>query len=103
VALPPARPSGAGIGPTAPSHEDELGTLERARALLRNDPAEALRIVDGLGARAGSGMAEERALIAVEALQRLGQTETMRARAEDFLQRWPRSLYAERVRRWLGS
>lgn len=103
VEPPRTLPSGGSNGPVAAAAEDELGTLERARTLLRHDPAEALRIVDGIGAMPGSPLAEERALIAVEALQRLGRADAMRARAEDFLRRWPRSLYAERVRRWLGS
>jgi len=47
-------------------------------------------------------LAEEREVIAVEALHRLGRGEATRARAQAFLQRWPRSLYADRVRRWVG-
>lgn len=74
--------------------------LERARAALSTDPAEALRVVES-GA-ASERFAEERSLIAMEAERRLGRTESLHARAEAFLERFPRSLYAERVRRWVA-
>lgn len=50
------------------------------------------------------GLAEgspEASLEQARAQARLGRTEATRSRAEAFLRRWPRSLYAERVRRWL--
>ncbi len=83
-----------------PPPEDEPRALERARASLSTDPAEALRIVES-GA-ASERFAEERALIAMEAERRLGRTDSLHARAEAFLRRFPRSLYAERVRRWVA-
>lgn len=89
---------GGGASALARPVESELERVERARSLLRSDPAEALRVVEGAS---GGGLAEEREVIAVEALHRLGRTEATRSRAEAFLRRWPRSLYAERVRRWL--
>ena len=94
---------GGGGGGVARPVEDELRALERARSMLASDPAEALRIVDGAGAAGLGGLGEEREVIAVEALHRMGRTEAMRQRAEGFLRRWPRSLYAERVRRLLGT
>jgi hypothetical protein len=90
---------GGGGGAVARLPEDEQRALERARGLLRSDPAEALRIAE---AGTGGRLAEERELIALEALQRLGRTEALRARSEGFLRSFPRSLYAERVRRWVG-
>lgn len=91
---------GGGLGASvARPTESELERVERARSLLRSDPAEALRVAE---AGASESLAEEREVIAVEALHRLGRGEATRARAEAFLRRWPRSLYAERVRRWVG-
>lgn len=90
--------SGGG-GAVARPVESELERVERARSLLRSDPAEALRVAES---GASESLAEEREVIAVEALHRLGRGEATRARAEAFLRRWPRSLYADRVRRWVG-
>lgn len=91
----------SGSAAIAPPPEDETLTLERARATLQSDPAEALRIVEG--ASTGERFAEERALIAMEAERRLGNTPALQSRAARFLARFPRSLYAERVRRWVGE
>ena len=102
-AVEPAAVAVGGGGGVARPVEDELRALERARSMLASDPAEALRIVDGAGAAGLGGLGEEREVIAVEALHRMGRTEAMRQRAEGFLRRWPRSLYAERVRRLLGT
>ncbi|MFO0625566.1 MAG: hypothetical protein U0325_08100 [Polyangiales bacterium] len=85
----------------APPPEDEVRTLERARATLQRDPTEALRIVEGISA--SERFAEERALIAMEAERRLGHTDALQRRATRFLSRFPQSLYAERVRRWVGA
>lgn len=96
-------PAALASGSTAitPPPEDEARTLERARATLQRDPAEALRIVEG--ASNSERFAEERALIAMEAERRLGDTPALQSRAARFLARFPRSLYAERVRRWVGE
>jgi hypothetical protein len=56
----------------APPREDAVRALERARSMLGSDPAEALRIAEGV---TGANNTEEREMIAVEALQRLGRTE----------------------------
>jgi hypothetical protein len=98
-AAAPAPPAQGGAR-AEPPPEDEPRTLERARAALRTDPAEALRIVEG--GTAGERFIEERALIAMEAERRLDRTAALQARAAEFLRRFPRSLYAERVRRWVG-
>lgn len=78
--------------------EDDQHVLERARQLLGSDPAEALRIAEAVSWRE---VIEERELIAMDALHRLGRGDDLRARGQRFLERFPRSLYAERVRRWL--
>ncbi len=78
--------------------EDDQRTLERARQLLASDPAEALRIAESVSSAA---LAEERELIALDALRRMGRGDALRARGQRFIERHPRSLYAERVRRWL--
>ncbi|MEZ4407527.1 MAG: hypothetical protein R3A52_13780 [Polyangiales bacterium] len=98
VAAGPAQSVGAVVAPVARPREDVLRALERARALLADDPAESLRVVDALPR---GDLDEERELIAVDALRRLSRDAAMRARGTAFLERFPRSLYAERVRRWL--
>lgn len=92
-------PAGGGSTPVvARPPEDEDHALARAQSLLASDPAEALRIVEPLTRESS---AEERDFIALDALRRMGRVDALRSRGERFLQRFPRSLYAERVRRWL--
>lgn len=91
-------PVGGPGSTAAPPVESEIQALERARSLLGSDPAGALRVVESLS---HGTMNEERDLIALDALRRLGRVDALRTLGEQFLQRFPRSLYAERVRRWL--
>lgn len=95
-------PTGAVSSPSPPD-EDEQHVLERARSLLGSDPAESLRLTERGDVTPRGGFAEERELIAMEALQRLSRRTLLHERAAGFLQRFPRSLYAERVRRWLAA
>jgi hypothetical protein len=76
----------------------ELELLQRAQELLRADPARALALVEG-DARTfpGSPLIQEREVIAIEALMRLGRAGEARVRAERFLRRFPRSAYRLRV------
>lgn len=102
VVAPPVIASAPTGGDTAPviarPMEDGQHVLERARQLLGSEPAEALRIAETVSSRE---VVEERELIAMDALHRLGRGDDLRARGQRFIERFPRSLYAERVRRWL--
>ena len=87
--------------PSAPqaSWRAEMLQLERARSLLRSDPAAALG-----AARAGqrafpTGLyGEERDAIEIQALDALGRVSEVHAHAERFLARHPRGPFSESVR-----
>jgi hypothetical protein len=87
------RPAPGGRPPS-----DELSLLQQARALLEANPARALQLTrlhahhfpDGL-------VAQERELLAVEALLRLGRTRSATQRAQAFLDAYPRSSHRRRI------
>ena len=91
-------PGGATAPVVAHPTEDDMHRLERARQLLGSEPSEALRLAESVSS---TEVVEERELIAMDALHRLGRGDALRARGQRFIERFPRSLYAERVRRWL--
>jgi hypothetical protein len=106
---PPPPPAVTAPAPTVPAASaaatpapalSPLEALEQARRLLRSDPAAALQTADRVTT---GGVDEERERIAIDALHRLGRRDAMRARSEAFLQRYPRSLYGERIRSLLAS
>lgn len=68
--------------------------------LERFDRAAALQAADRM---TGGGVDEGRERVAIDALHRLGRRDAMRTRSEAFLQRYPRSLYGERIRSLLAS
>lgn len=77
---------------------DELSVLHQAQAALRRNPAEAL----ALSARharefPGGALAQEREVIAIDALLRLGRIDEGTARAQRFTARYPGSAHAQRV------
>lgn len=79
--------------------EAELALLGRAQVLLDSDPGGALGVL-GEHARAYSRgvFIEEREVLALEAESKLGHKALARARAERFIERFPRSAHARRVR-----
>jgi hypothetical protein len=88
---PPAR------GPR-PGGEAQL--LERAQAALVRRPAEALRLTREHEARFPRGvLVQEREVIAIEALERLGRVGAAKARAAAFEHRFRGSVHHPRVRR----
>lgn len=91
-------PGGATAPVVAHPTEDDMHRLERARQLLGSEPSEALRLAEAVSS---TEVVEERELIAMDALHRLGRGDALRVRGQRFIERFPRSLYAERVRRWL--
>lgn len=113
VATPPvARPthsapsSSSADVPTEPPlpSVDELSILHRAQGALRRNPAEAL----ALGARherefPGGALAQEREVIAIDALLRMGRSAEATARAQRFAARYPGSAHAQRVEQLLKN
>ncbi len=82
----------------------ELELVQRAQATLASDPARALAITSDHERAFPSGeFVQEREVIAVEALSRLGQKEESLRRARALLQRYPRTPYAARIEMVLGE
>jgi len=78
----------------------EVEYLERARSLVAQDPAEALRLADRRAEKFPRGtLAPEAEMVAVLALERLDRKDAARARAEAALARYPGSIYADSWRR----
>ena len=100
--------TGAAVAPAmAPRRDESLAAeaalLVRAQRSLESDPETSLGLLDTHAGFAHPRLAEERELLAVLALQRLGRAEAMRVRGEAMLARWPTGAAAQRVRRLLGS
>jgi hypothetical protein len=78
----------------------ETALLEQARAALHSRPAEALELTRRHQARFPSGvLAQEREVIAIEALERLGQREAASVRAAAFERRYRGSVHQPRLER----
>lgn len=85
--------------PPTQTPADELALLTRARGLLATAADAALALTEEHRARFARGtFAQERELIAVEALARLGRAEEALTRGKAFLARFARSAHAERMR-----
>ena len=77
---------------------DELGLLHLAQSALRIRPAHALHLVDQHRREfPRSGLAQERDLIQVSALVRLGRIGEARTHAERFRRVYPRSAYGKQL------
>jgi hypothetical protein len=91
----PAAPKGA--APAQPV-ESEAAFLERARATLATSPARALSLANLHRSRYPSGvLAQEREVIAIEALKRLGRADEAARRSGDFTNRYPGSAYGRKL------
>ncbi|HKP57187.1 MAG TPA: hypothetical protein VJV78_10715 [Polyangiales bacterium] len=98
------RPVAARVEPESPpapaidTLQAELQLLMRARRVVRSAPARALALTSEHAAQYPSGaFAEEREVLAIEALRRLGQQREATERAKAFGARFPRSAHRERV------
>lgn len=77
----------------------ELRLLELAQQALRNDPARALAITEQHRQRFAHGQfAQEREMLAIEALVALGQRDRAEARARAFSRRYPDSSHLPHLR-----
>ncbi|HTQ03802.1 MAG TPA: hypothetical protein VMI54_08085 [Polyangiaceae bacterium] len=103
-AVPPAAsaPSDAGSSrseATAPrAAETEAELLERARDALSANPARALALTEQDRTRFPAGvLAQERDVIAIQALARLGRKDEAARRAADFARLYPNSAYRKKL------
>lgn len=88
--------------PATPSPSDpvaELHLLELAQQALRSDPARALAIAEQHKQRFARGQfAQEREMLAIQALVALGQNDRAAARARAFARRYPDSSHLPHLR-----
>jgi hypothetical protein len=104
VSAPDAGRPRASARPPARSARDELALLEQAQLALREAPQRALAATDLHAQRfPQSQYAQERELLAIDALTRLHEDARARARAERFLARYPESPHTRRIRELLAS
>jgi hypothetical protein len=81
----------------------ELDLVQQARQALQSDPAQALQLTSEHARLYPSGaLAEEREVIAIEALSRLGQPSSAQSRAERFIVAYPCSTQLAHVRQASG-
>lgn len=100
VDLPPVPTDGPRRSPTRATADTraEIELLRAARTALRSDPARALALTDDHRRRFAAGvLGQEREVIAVEALARLGRSEDAKRRAATFRQTFPNSAHREKV------
>jgi hypothetical protein len=103
VPPPVAKPSSALTkAPPKAAGQDEVELIGQARARMRSAPAEALTLVAEHARLFPSGvLVQERELIAIESLERLGRTAEAKARAQRFATRFPGSAHLPRLKRLL--
>jgi hypothetical protein len=101
----PSAASAAHVGKASPKlAPSEAALLEQARAALASDPARALSLTRQHQARFPSGvLKQEREVIAIEALRRLGQSKAASERAGSFEQAYPDSAHRRAVESGLSK
>lgn len=88
----------------APAASGEFALIQRAQAALPSDPALALAIADEHARAFPAGeLTQEREVVAVEALSRLGRRAEAKRRASALLERFPSTPYEPRLERALGE
>ncbi len=84
--------------------DDEFALIRSAEAALESSPSRALASAEEHARTFPSGQFEqEREMIAIDALTRLGRTNEAKRRANVFLARFPRTPYVSRLERVLGE
>jgi len=82
----------------------EIQLLEQSQALRRDDPERALLLVEEHAKLfRGGALSEEREMLRIELLQRLGRGAEATLQATDFAHRYPHSVYLPRVRQLLHA
>ncbi len=90
-------------GPEAAPRATELELVQRAQAALASDPSRALSLTKEHAHAYPTGeLVQEREVIAVEALSRLGRNEEASRRALAFVRRFPQTPYAARLEMAIG-
>lgn len=88
----------------APSGESEASFLRRAQSSLNSNPTRALALADEHPSRFPAGvLAQEREVIAIDALVKLHRTAEARTRAAAFRTRYPSSAHLGRVLSAVGD
>jgi hypothetical protein len=89
---------------TAKPPVPEAEIIEQARQQLQNNPAQALALTKTHRRRYPKGiLAQEREVIAIEALARLGKSKAAEKRAEAFRAAQPNSIHDLHLRSTLGD
>lgn len=84
--------------------QEEVHLLERAQDALRTSPDEALRLTAEHAHKFPNGaLAQEREVIAIDALVRKGDRADAQARADKFAKTWPHSTDLRRVQVLVGA
>lgn len=97
-APPSANPPVQRSSPSPARSADESTLLRQAQAQLKSNPARALALTQEHRRRFPKGvLAQEREVIAIDALARLGQGSEAQKRARDFDERYPGSAHQRRV------
>lgn len=95
-------PSPAHRPPVVRDGATEVSLLDSARAKLRTDPKRALELTREHARRFPNGaLVQEREVIAIEALRRLGQGDAAKKRGEDFNQHYPDSAHQSKIEQTL--
>jgi hypothetical protein len=98
---PPHAPE---VRAATPARAVEFALIQRAQDALPSDPSRALAIADEHARTFPNGqLVQEREVMAVEALARLGRKAEARERANAALARFPRTPYVPRLQRALGE
>jgi hypothetical protein len=101
---PSAASARAVIPPAFRPAETEAEYLERARGALGKSPALALALANQHRSRFPYGvLAQEREVIAIEALKRLGRSAEAERRSSDFASRYPNSAYRKKLEAGSGK
>lgn len=91
------------IAPAESASESESDLLGRAQAALRSDPARALSIAGEHKKRFPAGvLTQEREVLSIDALERLGRHSEAIARADRFLKSFPGSAHRSKVNAIVG-
>jgi hypothetical protein len=92
------------VPPEALPRESEPRALARAQDTLRSNPSEALAICNEIARTFPRGaLGQEREVIAIEALTRLGRTSEATSRAEQFATSFPKSGHIRRLETLVGK
>jgi hypothetical protein len=97
-AEPSTEPRPAARSERRSSAELEVELLERARAALKNNPQYALSLTAEHKLRfPGGALAQEREVIAIEALKRLGREDQASLRSDEFSKNYPGSAHRRKL------